>query len=444
MPVDVRRELEEAPLRPFHGLLAALVALATTFDGFELIAPAYTIHYVLHPWHLTPGQAGLLTSSGLVGFMAGSLVHGAVADRVGRRPTFLGGLAVASLGSVATAAFAGSFGSFVALRFVSGIGLGVLLPLGFAYLHEFAPRAVQQRLGMAAGLGQLLGFFLAALVGVLLTPAWGWRSLYWLGVVGLAVAAVFAVLLPESVEHLVARGRGSGVAEILARVRPDRAGCYREAGAFTVETDARAGWRETLARGRARRTLGLWLICGLVLFSLYVLTSWTPTLMIERGLGFAGGFTLGALAAGTGILGSLVGAYVADRWLPAPWTIAGASALALLSALLVAGATTPFANLAGIAGLGLCVFGAQTVLNNLCAASYPVRIRATGEGLMLGVGRIGGILGPAVAGGLLGAFHDTGVPYLGVAVASGLAVVVAIAAFGRRRAVALDTGATGG
>ena len=61
------------------------MGLLTFIDGYDTFNPAYVIHYVAGPWGLQPGQAGLLVSSGLVGFLVGALAHGIIADRYGCR-----------------------------------------------------------------------------------------------------------------------------------------------------------------------------------------------------------------------------------------------------------------------------------------------------------------------------------------------------------------------
>jgi AAHS family 4-hydroxybenzoate transporter-like MFS transporter len=50
---------------------------------------------------------------------------------------------------------------------------------------------------------------------------------------------------------------------------------------------------------------------------------------------------------------------------------------------------------------GFCVVGGQGAVNALAATYYPTNLRSTGVGSGLGVGRIGGIAGPSVAGALL-------------------------------------------
>ena len=119
--------------------MGVLITLITLFDGYDTFNPAYVIHYVMQPWGLVPSQAGLLVSSGLVGFLCGAMGHGVAADRFGRRSTLLAGLWIVNVLTLVTAVFATDFPSFCILRFVTGLGLGVLLPLGTTYINELAP-----------------------------------------------------------------------------------------------------------------------------------------------------------------------------------------------------------------------------------------------------------------------------------------------------------------
>jgi MFS family permease len=140
--IDVHEELADARAGSFHWRLGAIMGLLTLFDGYDTFNPAYVIHYVAGPWGLKAGQAGLLISSGLIGFLLGAAVHGVAADRFGRRGTLLAGLWITSIFTVLTALLANSFASFCALRLLTGLGLGVLLPLATTYINELAPRRV--------------------------------------------------------------------------------------------------------------------------------------------------------------------------------------------------------------------------------------------------------------------------------------------------------------
>ena len=62
--IDVREAVETAPVGRYHLFLAALIALIVFFEGYGNFNAAYVIPYVMRPWHLLLGQAGLLVSSG--------------------------------------------------------------------------------------------------------------------------------------------------------------------------------------------------------------------------------------------------------------------------------------------------------------------------------------------------------------------------------------------
>ncbi len=106
--IDVREEIANAPIGRYHRFLALLIGMVVFFDGYDTFNPAYVIHYVAKPWHLAPGQAGLLVSSGLIGFMIGSLLQGKFSDRYGRRTTLLAALWIVTIFSLATAALSGT------------------------------------------------------------------------------------------------------------------------------------------------------------------------------------------------------------------------------------------------------------------------------------------------------------------------------------------------
>lgn len=420
--MDVREELGGAPLRPFHWMLVMMVALATLFDGYDTLVPSYVIHFVVKPWHLSSSSAGFLVSSGLIGFAVGSLLHGMVADRIGRRPTLIAGLMIAGVFSVLTGVWGTSFASFITLRALTGLGLGVLLPLGTAYINEYLPDRTRNRLAALGGGGFALGGVLAAVTGVNLTAGGDWQVLFYLGGGAAVLGLIYFVVFPESVEFLVAHERPEQAARLLARIRPDRAADYTSARLVTSPRPAAVGGRLVLAPAYRTRTLALWASAFLLLFGVYGLSSWTPELMIDRGESFATGYVFGAVLQGMSIVGALAGGFVADRYLGARRTLMTWCALGALATLLVAFTGTTAGDAIGVGAAGLFIIGGQFLLNNVCAVTYPVQARGTGAGYMLGFGRAGGILGPYIGGWLLDAFGGTRMLYVAVAVAALLAV----------------------
>jgi MFS family permease len=422
--IDVREEIANAEVGSYHWLIATLVGLAVFFDGYDTFSPAYVIHYVMKPWHLAPSQAGLLVSSGLIGFMLGSLVQGKFSDHYGRKATLLAALWIATVFSFCTAIFAHSFWTFCELRLLCGIGLGALLPIGVTYLTEFAPcRTLHTFTTWGWALGWAMGSVSASLVGVFLTPSFGWQTLYYVASLSIVLAVACHIVLPESLQFAAMRGRVRDIPATLSRLNPSRAAAYADPDAQFVfpEPRDRAASVALLLSGRYRRTsLAVCAAAFFILFSIFGLASWVPTVMISRGETFAVSFAFGGLIQIMGFVGALLCGLLAertgrDRTFLFVWWIGGS-----FSILALALVNHHLLNILLIAAAGFCIPGGQTILNNFTAASYETEVRGTAVGMMLGVGRLGAILGPFLTGWLQQVYPGSGAMFGAIAMAVAL------------------------
>jgi MFS family permease len=403
--IDVREEIANALIGRYHWLIAGLIWMVVFFDGYDTFNPAYVIHYVMKPWHLLPSQAGFLVSSGLVGFMIGSLVQGKFSDRYGRRAVLLTALWIATIFSLATAIFADSFWSFCGFRLLTGIGLGALLPIGVTYVNEYAPRRLANTFSTWSwAFGWSTGGVVASAVGIFLTPTLGWQALYYAASLSFALAVVCHVVLPESLQFEAMRGQTRGIAATLSRLHPSRASVYTSPGVefvFPEPRDRAASISLLLGERYRRTTLAVWAAAFCILFGIFGLTGWVPTAMMQRGETFAVSFGFGALIQLMAFAGSLVCGFYADRGggnraAMVIWWLGG-----LISVGILALVNIHALNIIFVGAAGFCILGGQNILNNFTAASYDTEVRGTAVGMMLGVGRLGAILGPFVTGWLL-------------------------------------------
>jgi MFS family permease len=443
-PIDALEVLRTAKFGRFHLLLVVGVMLAMVFDGYDTLNPSYVIHYTVEPWQLSHSATGLMVAIGLIGFLVGALAHGPVADRIGRRPVLLGALLGTGLMSLLTAVAANGFGSFILLRFLTGLFLGVIMPLGTAFINEFAPARSANRVVAAALAGYCLGGVLASLVGIYLTPGQGWHILYWIGAAPLVLGVLLLPLLPESVQFQVLRGRHAEVAKTLAKIHPDQAQRYE--GARFVQPRERASTAEMIGTVVGRRfrptSIALWVCAFMILFCIYGLSGWLPSVMESRGNGFAASFFFLAILQLAGIVGGVTVAVVCDRR-------KGNLALGLVILMIIAtvavvlvgastGATAQLV-FTGFAGFG--IIGGQSVLDTLSAQTYPAHLRSTGTGMMFGVGRVGGILGPYLIGWLLDRTGGaTGIVFIVMVVATAVAGITGgtLVVFRRRLTSTVD------
>src|ERR1700674_2631241 len=400
--IDVREEIANAPIGRYHRFLALLIGMVVFFDGYDTFNPAYVIHYVMKPWHLAAGLAGWLVSSGLIGFMIGSLLQGKFSDRFGRRATLIVALWIVTIFSFLTAALARSFLSFCILRLLTGLGIGALLPLGVTYVNEYAPRRLANTFSMWGwALGWAMGGIVAAAVGVYLTPMFGWQALYYSASLSIFLVMICHAALPESLQFSAMRGNWQGIAQVLSRLNPSKAGRYTVPGErfmFPEPSDRPASVSLLLSPRYRRTTLSVWVASFFVLFGIWGLSGWVPTAMMQRGEGFATSFGFGALIQAMAFTGSLVCGYIADRGgkdreAMAMWWLGGAVSVGILVLVNV-----HVLNVICVGAAGFCILGGQNVLNNFTAAYYDTEVRGTAVGMMLGVGRAGGILGPFITG----------------------------------------------
>lgn len=205
---DLRRALDDEPMRPFQWLAVAVCIVLNLIDGFDVLVMAFTASSVAAEWNLGGAEIGLLLSAGLFGMAAGSLFIAPWADRWGRRPLILACLALSGLGMLASALSQAAW-QLALLRGLTGLGIGGILASSNVIASEYASRRWR---GLAVSLqstGYALGATLGGLLAVWLIGAWGWRSVFVFGAgLTLAVIPLVCLCLPESLDFLLARRRG--------------------------------------------------------------------------------------------------------------------------------------------------------------------------------------------------------------------------------------------
>lgn len=165
-------------------LVLAVVGIAILFDGYDLVIYGAVLSTLLEdPSHigaLSPAVAGTLGSYAMVGVMIGALSAGAVGDRLGRRKVMLTAIVWFSIGMGLTA-LANSIAMFGFLRFLTGLGVGMIVATGGAIIAEFAPANRKNLFNAIVYSGVPAGGVMASLLALLLEDTIGWRGLFMIG-----------------------------------------------------------------------------------------------------------------------------------------------------------------------------------------------------------------------------------------------------------------------
>ena len=400
--VNLSDLLENSAVGPLQIRVFALCMICLIMDGFDVQAMGYVAPAVLRDFG-APGPAlGPVFSMANVGVLVGSLLFSMLADKIGRRPVIIGATLWFSVMTIATG-FAQNLDQLLWLRFISGLGLGCIIPNATALVGEFSPKRSRVTLTMGITVGFTAGAAVGGFVALWLIPLFGWRSVFYVGgAVPLVIAVAMYFSLPESLQFLaVRRTRLDLLAHWLKKLDPAiQVGPSTE---YISNEKARSGVpvKHLFSEGRTTVTLLLWVIYFMNLLILYSLSNWIPTVFTGMGYSQNAALIAGTLLQVGGTLGAygLAWAIARKGFLP---VLVATFALATISVALIGQPGLTFNLVAFIVFVaGWCIVGGQPGLNTLAATYYPTVARSTGVGAALGVGRLGAIIGPYAGGVLL-------------------------------------------
>jgi AAHS family 4-hydroxybenzoate transporter-like MFS transporter len=384
------------------GVIGACAA-AIFFDGFDAQAIGYVGPSLIKSFDIAPKVLGPVFSAGLVGIMLGALFIAPLADRLGRRPVILASIVTFAAFTLATA-WAGSIQALLWLRVLTGLGLGGCMPNAIALTTEYSPPRLRGFLVTMMFNGFTLGSLLGGVLSHQLIPAFGWRAVFVAGgALPLLLVPVLLFKLPESLRFLVLAGRNPAAVEAaLRRAKSAETPASMAARLRMQEGAAKRSIGELFHDGRARATAVLWIVFFMSLLDVYLLVSWLPTALNQAGVPAQTAIILGSLLQVGALIGTLVCGIGMDRFggnavLVPAYVLAAFS----IAAIGLYSATSLALTTAAVILAGAGIIGGQTAANALAAGSYPTQIRSTGVGWALGIGRIGSIVGPLVAAGLL-------------------------------------------
>ena len=391
--------LENQPLGGLQIRVAAICTLIQMCDGYDVGSIGWAVPSLTHAWHLAPPAFALAFLWSNLGVMAGALLSGPIGDRFGRKPLLIASIAIFGLASLLSA-FAPSLGVLSALRFFTGFGIAGGFTGTTALTGDYTPQRLRATMIMVTFTGAPIGGFVGGqVVALLLHRGFGWPIIFVIGgVFPLALLLIMALWLPESPRFLVAsRSLPPRHRALLQRlgIAPDTAGPQR------VDIARENPVKMLFGEGYALQTLLLWLIFFCSLINLYLFLFWLPEILHLTGLTppqavFATSLhALGAIAAVL-YLGFLIDRYRPERALALHYA-AGIVFIALIAVV----AMPYFALLAVVFFSGMTIIGSQTGANATAGALYPARMRTSGIGWALGIGRLGGIAAAPLGGFLL-------------------------------------------
>ncbi|HCA22602.1 MAG TPA: aromatic acid/H+ symport family MFS transporter, partial [Pseudomonas sp.] len=312
--IDIPSVIDSNRLSRSQLLILMMVGLTVVMDGFDVQSMGYVAPAIIADWGVSKAELGPVFGAGLFGMLVGSLTLSVLADKIGRRPVLIWATVFFSLCMLVTAHVT-SIGQLQVIRFVTGLGLGAIMPNALALVGEFSPRNKRVTLMMLVSCGYTIGAVLGGLVSAWMIPLWGWQSVFYLGgIFPLLIAALMYVFVPESMQFLVVKGRRlDEVGRTLRRIDPSLKvdGSTRYALAETAQGSAPV--MELFREGRGVATVLLWVVNFMNLLNLYFLSSWLPTIATSAGMSTSTAVMVGTTLQVGGVLGTLLMGPVIDR-----------------------------------------------------------------------------------------------------------------------------------
>lgn len=387
-------------VRPWVTTGALLLALVS--EGYDLQAANFAAPAIVKSLSIAKANVGPLLSASLLGVLFGAALIGSLGDRLGRKRLIIGGCVAYGLLSLGAAACSVLW-ELVLLRFLIGLGLGGVLPNALALASDLARRGSEATAAGLIGIGITFGGVLAGLAAAALVPAYGWQSVFVVGgVLPLGIVVLLWAVLPESSAHPPVRSP-PGVTGVST---PGPAALFRD--------------------GLAAQTVTIWVIFAAILLCVYLLSGWIPLLLNQSGFSTRSAALIGAAYQGGGVAGGVLASLLLKR---RGWdVVAGFASLAAASMVfLVCGPASTFFLVLGVVLAGFFVTGTQNAINGAGGASYESKIRSSGLGWALGVGRLGSVAGPLVGSaavmlGMQDPRHLFALPILPLAIAAACAV----------------------
>jgi MFS family permease len=346
-------------------------------DAFDVMLYSMVLTALMSDLAMAKATAGLLGSLTLFASAVGGLVFGVIADRFGRRRALMASILIYSV-FTAACGFATSVVMLAVFRIFLGLGMGGEWASGASLVSETWPA---EHRGKALGIVQsswAVGYAAAAAVAALVLPVWGWRGVFFVGV----IPAFLTLWIRRRVQEPEIWKAGRAAAPSI-----------------------RAGFRGIFGRGRLRLTILVTAMNACTMFAWWGFNLWLPAYLSmpsgQGGIGLAPRTMSGLvifMQAGMW-LGYITFGFISDR-LGRKRSYVGFLLAASVFMVLYSQTRRPLVLLA--LGPFVAFFGTGYFagFGALTAELYPTAIRATAQGITYNTGRIVSAVAPFVVGSL--------------------------------------------
>lgn len=351
----------------WNALLGAF--LGWMLDAFDFVLYSFTIVTLIKEWGLTTAQIGLVASVTVVASAFGGIVFGFFADRLGRIKALTITILIYSAATGACG-LAQNIWQLMAARLIVGLGMGGEWSAGAALVAETWPAKHRGKAMSIMQSGYGLGGLLASFIAGPIIAAYGWRVLFYFG--------VLPALLTFWIRHFVKEP------EVW----------QKHSEAQKNATEATVSWLDLFRGNLLKTTLIGAVFCTVGLVASYPQGTWLPAYLgapIEKG-----GLGLSVVQSSqylmpyfiSMILGYWLFGFMADKFGRKPafaiYFVVGGAALSLFILNGVNNMYLFFALLSIAGAFGVGFYGG---FGMVIGEMYPTHLRASGQGFCYNLAR---------------------------------------------------------
>ena len=350
-----------------------------TLDAMDWMMLALALPLIRATFDVSLAQVGLLATATLGGAALGGIFVGMLADYMGRVKVLMitmlwYGIMTAACG------FAQSYEQLLILRFICGIGLGGEWGVGAALVTEYWPENLRSRATSFVHSGWPVGYGLASLAYMYVVPIYGWRSLFFIGIIPAFLAIWVRYSVPEPEAYVEAQKK---------RADAEKAGNAEK---------TKAPLRVLFSAEHRRRTFVASLLTTGALMAYWGSASWLPSyLATTRGLD--------VVKTGSFLIILNVGAFFGYQffgWVADTYGRRASFMLGIIGSIIVTLVYVSITDNSALMWFGplfaFVTYGFFGPFGSFLAELFPPEIRATAASLCFNVGRGMSMLSPFLIG----------------------------------------------
>ncbi|MBY4899133.1 MFS transporter [Cupriavidus sp. AU9028] len=433
-PISLEQGIQAAGVGKFQYRLFVIFGLVWLADAMQVLSIGFSAPSIAKTFGVTVPQALQTGTFFFVGMLIGAFVFGRLADRIGRRPVLMMAVVIDAVCGVASA-FAPELVWLLALRFLTGVGVGGTLPVDYTMMAEFLPSDRRGRWLVLLESFWAVGTICLALLA-LVAASYGddaWRVIFFVTGVPALIGVVLRFYIPESPMFLNRSGKSEKAREVLERVAaangktvgipPLKAERFEHKSVFAIFS---ADYRR-----RSIALLAAWALISIAYYGVFV---YLPIRLSSEGFSFMRGQVFLVILALVQLPGFALSAYGVERWGRKP-TLIGFLLLSAVGCLLYSLGTAPALVVGSTLLMSFALLGTWGALYAFTPEVYPTDLRATGMGTAGAIARFGGLFAPAIIAPVMSTHFTTAIVMISSMLVAGAVAIAAVNVESRNRAL---------